>query len=725
MASCCSQVVVLFLMLLNAHVEAARSGAGARVAAHAAAGSRANPIRRVVMMLQAMQKKVTEEGQRDQELFDKFMCFCKTGAGNLQTSISEAEAKSPRVASALSEATAKKEGLEKELAKHRTDLEEAKEAVAEAEALWEKGAGGFAEESSEMRSNIAALGKAVAALEKGYTGFLQTSMGATLRRLTIDMDLSGSDRDLLSSFLSQGEGSPGTGEIIGILKHMKESMEKNLEEATREQESGRANYEATMAAKQREIQVGTRAIEEKLQRSGQLGVEIQALKEDLSDTGKQEVQDKKFLADLDKNCAVKKTEWEAVRKTRADELVALGDTIKILNSDDALDLFKKALPSTSLLQVATSSGEAKHQALMALKVASRGSTSGPKDPRMDLIALALRGRKISFEKIVSMIDDMITLLEREQKDDDNKKAYCTEELDRSEDAAKQLATELSDLEKVSEDAKGSIATLTEEIKSLQQGIKDLDEQVTKATKARKEENKEYASVLAANLAAKELLEVAIKRLSKFYAPPKPAEDTRSGAELLELSAEGQSEDGQQQVPDLVQLSALRRAARRTGAAPPPPPDAVAAYMKKSQESASVTAMLRTLMTDLAKEITEMEVEEKDAQAEYEQLVADSAAKRAADAKMLGEKEGTKAGLEAELQKTALEQKSQAAQGLAATEIIRNLHRECDWLMANFNVRQEARAGEADSLKNAKAVLSGADYSLVEMAHRHALRAGAR
>merc|ERR1719310_2512207 len=88
-------------------------------------------------------------------------------------------------------------------------------------------------------------------------------------------------------------------------------------------------------------------IEEKLKRIGELGVEIAMMKNDLEDTQEGLAQDKKFLGDLDKNCELKKQEWDAYKKMEAQEMVALADTIKILNSDDALELFKKTLPSAS------------------------------------------------------------------------------------------------------------------------------------------------------------------------------------------------------------------------------------------------------------------------------------------------------------------------------------------------------------------------------------------
>ena len=46
--------------------------------------------------------------------------------------------------------------------------------------------------------------------------------------------------------------------------------------------------------------------------------------------------------------------------------------------------------------------------------------------------------------------------------------------------------------------------------------------------------------------------------------------------------------------------------------------------------------------------------------------------------------------------------------------VRVTRRACDWLNEHYEVRKTARAGEVESLKNAKAVLAGADYSLVQL-----------
>merc|ERR1719265_2611008 len=132
-----------------------------------------------------------------------------------------------------------------------------------------------------------------------------------------------------------------------------------------------------MIAKKKEVEAAQKAVEEKLQRVGDLAVEIAQMKNDLTDTEEALLEDKAFLADMEKNCAKKKAEWDERVKTRALELAALADTIKILNDDDALELFKKTLPSASasFLQVAVSSASMKASALAFLRQARQASTA--------------------------------------------------------------------------------------------------------------------------------------------------------------------------------------------------------------------------------------------------------------------------------------------------------------------------------------------------------------
>merc|ERR1719263_2203474 len=117
-----------------------------------------------------------------------------------------------------------------------------------------------------------------------------------------------------------------------------------------------------------------------------------------------------------------------------------------------------------------------------------------------------------------------------------------------------------------------------------------------------------------------------------------------------------------------------------------------------------------LLKDLSTEMTEMEVTEKQAQEEYEEFMSDAAEKRASDSKSITDKTAVKADTQAHLEDAKASHKSTMVSLMANEKTTANLHASCDWLMKFFDVRKEARAGEIDALKKAKAVLSGANYA---------------
>jgi len=695
-------------MKLLVAVFAIRCVGGARLARRtgAQAEAAANPVRKVVTLLQKMQESVTKEGEKETELYEKFMCYCKTGSGGLSESISAAEAKITSLTSDIKASEGEKAATEEALATAKQDRTDAKTAMADATAMREKEAAAYAKFQADSVANIGAIMKAVAALEKGVAGaFLQTNDAGALRKMFSDakVDMPDYDRQQVLSFLgasgnpfSQGY-SAQSGGIIGILKQMGDEMATALAEATHEEEKAIHNYGELMGAKTSEVNALTKSIEEKTERNGELAVSIAQMKNDLGDTEGSLADDQKFLAELEKSCATKAAEWEERCKTRTQELAALADTIKILNDDDALELFKKTLPGASaFVQVKMSTASMRSRARELLQQASRRA-GRPEGTMMAFIEYALSGKKIGFEKVITMIDEMVATLKKEQADDDSKKEYCTTELDTSDDKKKSLEKTIADTETAIEVAKETIATLTDEIAALTASIKALDESVAAATSQRKEENADYKQLMADNTAAKELMKMALNRLNKFYNPKlyqPPAKVERSSMDAI-------SQD-----MSFVQLSDSSGKA-----APPPPPETFGAYSKKTEEHGGVVQMMGLLIGDLDKEMTEAETTEKDSQADYEELMKDSADKRAQDSKTLADKEGAKAATEGDLQshKDGLKE---ANQDLGATlKYIHDLHAECDWLLKYFDVRKEMRASEVDALGKARAVLNGADFSL--------------
>jgi len=658
-------------------------------------GVSANPIRKVVNLLQAMQKKVQEEGEKEEKLYEEFMCYCKTGTKDLTKSISDAETKISEFAANLKESKADLAQTQEELAQDKEDRAAGQKCMDEATALREKEAAAFAKFKTESETNIAATRKAIAALERGMEGgFLQTSAAGVLRGLVSQASMNEDDRSTLMSFLSgpaYGAGyAPQSGQITGILKQMLDEMTSDLKDATAAEKKAIQEYAQLMDTRQAEKKTLTAAIETKLEKEADLKVSVAEMTNDHEDTTEALAADRKFLAELKTGCATKTAEWTERQKLRSDELLALADTIKILNDDDSLELFKKTLPSSSasFMQLTVTRAQMQTAALAALKAVSEQAPVGDR-AHLDLISLALRGKKVAFDKVIGMIDELVATLKKEQQDDETKKEYCNTQLDQSDDKKKELEHEISNLETSIATAKEDIATFKSEIANLKAGIIALDKSVAEATKNRKAEHEENEELIASNSAAKEILNLAKNRLNKFYNP-----------KLAKATAPAKA-------TAFVQIMAHSQLSKE---APAPPPETFGAYSSKSEENGSVISMVNLLIADLDKEITTAETEEKNAQEDYEKLMQDSADKRTADSKSLTEKEGALADTEKALDDHE-EDKAEASQELTSTlKIITELHAECDWLLKYFDVRAEARASEIDALGNAKAVLNGADYS---------------
>merc|ERR1719243_554617 len=228
---------------------------------------------------------------------------------------------------------------------------------------------------------------------------------------------------------------------MGMLKAMLEEMEGDLATAKKDVATAVSGFEELSAAKAAEISSATSAIEAKTKRSGEVAVEVVQTEDDMEDTEKEAKETQAFIGDLATQCAEKKADWAQRQKMRAEEVSAISEAIKVLNDDDALDLFKKTIPSMvqtgmQFLQKTTKSSVALRAkgVLVSLVQTGRAHTT-----QLSLMAAALKSKAVDFSKITEQIDGMIDVLGKEQTDDDTQKAFCDEEFTKS--AAEKKDTE--------------------------------------------------------------------------------------------------------------------------------------------------------------------------------------------------------------------------------------------------------------------------------------------
>jgi len=406
---------------------------------------------------------------------------------------------------------------------------------------------------------------------------------------------------------------------------------------------------------------------------------------------------------------------------RAEEISAISQAIKVLNDDDALDLFKKTL---SLSQTSSQMGFIQKTSQSTNVLRARGMLSAlmkkgsPHRAELALIEMSMKSRAVDFSKIMAMIDGMAKVLGEEQKDDDATKSYCDKELTKSlqdkKDSEEAIATSEAAIEEMTDES----ATLGDEIKRLGKEIKALDKAVAEATEQRKEEHGEFITFQTENNAALQLIEKAKNKLFKFYRPNQYKEAPKR--ELTEeekiLAASGRSDMIATAAPELIagttQTAMTQLYAQLdqfTAAAPPPPPATWDAYQKKDGKSNGVIALMDMLLKELQDGIVEAENEEKTSQKDYERLMSESQASRESMSEGITSKEVAKADLDSKIEATKEKKTSEEALLGNVKQTLAQLHADCDFLMENYDLRKAARSNEIEGLANAKSVLSGANF----------------
>jgi len=665
-----------------------------------ASENQANPIRRVVSLLQGLAEKISKEGEAEKQLFEEFMCHCKKRSQELAQSIAENSDKVPAAQSDIEEAQSQVKKFKLELAQHEADQKGVSQSMQAASQEHETVDREDSQEMTELKNYLASLDNAIKSIESGNEGlFLQSSARDTLLdALGNILPLEDFNRNAITAFLTgSGMYVPRSSEALGILKQMKAEVEKNLAELrAQEAEQEKSAVQATVAKGKQEKTLKV-SIGRERAKIAELGISIVNMKGDAMASERALIADQNLASQLEKSCAAKEEEFQVRTKTRGEELMAIQDTIKLLNDDDALDLFKRTLPSpSSLLQLRTSGRRHRNRALTILRELPKGVSS----PEISLLTYTISSGTADFGKVFKMIESMTKLMAQEQEDDDAKVEYCKKRIDIAEDKLKDQARKLSNIDALIAEQEELSSTVLAEIESLTAGIRKLDEQVAEAEQQRKKENQEFTDLMSSDRAAKELLEVAKNRLQKFYNPRlyKPPKKV-----LLRQLDTG----------DLPLISSKDSASFLQVEAHHPAALVLAAYRTKLKETSAVISMLERLSTDLGHEMHLAELDEEQSQKDYETMLKDAADKRMATVNALTHKQGVKAQTEETLVAQRAARKVEASEQQAMDAFKMDLHADCDWTMNNYDIRKAARQQETAALGDAKATLAGADLSLAQ------------
>merc|ERR1719379_323969 len=442
-------------------------------------------------------------------------------------------------------------------------------------------------------------------------------------------------------------------EIFGILKQMKESFETSLAESQNDEKEAVAQYEDLEAAKTREIAAATKLSETKTVELADAKEKNAQSKEDLEDTRKQLSADNQFLSDVKLKCDDADKQYADRVKVRNEELAAVAETISILTDDDSKDQFNKSGFGTFLqLSMRTVRKSSRDRAAKMLQKASKQF----QNPRLATIAMEMR--LSGFEKVKESIDKMTAALKEEQAEEVKQKDYCTAELMENDKQVAQKSDLKTDLETTIADLSTKIDDLTDAISALEGEVASNKKEMMKASQIREDENHEFQTCVSDQRATQAILAKAVDKLKSFYG-------------FIQTKQE---------------------------------PPAQGTY-EKSKGATGIITMIETLVEESKTLEAEATKGEAEAQASYEEFMNDSTATIAALNKDIANKSEDMA--KADLAKTvaADDLKATITDLLTLGEYAQELHKKCDFLLKNFDLRQQSRTQELEALAQAKAIFS--------------------
>mmetsp|Transcript_79939 Transcript_79939/g.248056 ORF Transcript_79939/g.248056 Transcript_79939/m.248056 type:complete len:713 (-) Transcript_79939:54-2192(-) len=681
--------------------------------------SESRPIRKVITLLEEMKMQVEKEASADQTAYEKYMCWCQTNEKEKTAAIKTAEQRIEDLGSLIEKSTAEAGTLKTEIASLKEDISSDQDALATASSVREKEKEEFLAEESDVKETVSLLSEAIAVLAKvqllqKHTGgsdreakkaaaaLLQVHDALAQRRgsgfrgvMQQDLfDLLGSFKEIAKEVTSgeaplgalqvgqpsapQGQAAGAksynarSGSILGVLREMRGEMSKDLAASQKQDFQAEVTFQKLRAAKLAEIKA---ASEQKESKEEQLAANLDKTanaKEDLESTTEALAADQDFIGNMRQTCKAEDGEYKERVAVRSEEIRALGEALRILTADDARDLYAKTM---SFVQVAAS-GRTAAQDQAVERSTRRIAEVARRHRSWALAALAVRMRLDTFSKVKEAMDKMLAELQKQQKEESAKLELCTRQIDEVEDSIKEGEHLKQDLAQKHQALADTIETLTAEIAGLESDVKDMQVSLKQAGEERKSQNGVFQSSMADQRATISILNKALARLKAFYS-------------FRQASARG-----------------LKR--QEPGAAVPPPPPSPKDY-QKSAGAGGVLQLLAKIIKDA--EIAEQELaqSEQKSQADYAAFVKDATASIEADRTAIGQKKAQAAEASSGRSETEEAQLANEEDLSKQNDLLKAHHLECDFVIKYYDMRQKARAEEMDSIKEAKAILSGADF----------------
>merc|ERR1740117_1376583 len=648
------------------------------------------PVMKVVRLLQDTKAELEKELDDDKAVFALMTCWCNSNDEEKAAAIASGKAKIAELESSMGAGAAKIAGLKEKRAETLAEVNADHKALSDATGMRMKENKEFQASETDYLEAIGAASNAITVLGKHNPSLAQlrsaahTLLDARVAQMVDSSRVNKANVGILRSFLHNTETSasflaipgmqsyaPQSGQIFGILGQMKEDFQVNLSEAQKSEAKAKSEYDALKAAKEDEIATGRKLIVSIDANIAETQEQFAEEAKQLEDTQGQLAMDVEFLANLKEKCATMDADFDKRTKDRLTEIDAVGDTIKILNSDESFEAFDKQVAPTFLQTDATQKAR-RQKAVSALQRAARLSGS----PQIALLAAS--AQLDAFTKVKALIDKMVAELTTQQKDEVDKRDWCISELNSNKQDTTASYDKKDSLTAQKADLTSTIEKLTKDIDSSKAAVAEMMNQMKRASETREAENADFQTTVSDHRVMSMILTKALDRMKQVYA-------------LL-----------QQQKPGAPHT--------QTSATHTDPGNGPAKFANNAEKNAGggrVVAMLEEVLADTRKTEDQAMASEADSQSAYENFMKDSNKSILKTTQSISDMSGSRATAKEYLANAKTDFSSTMQELENLNDMNGDLHKSCDYVLKNFDARQAARAAEMDALREAKNILSGA------------------
>jgi len=689
--------VVLALLALSAEFA---------VASDVAAKTQDKTITKVVKLLQNMLDKSKKEGDEETKIFAKFKCYCDQSEASKKDSIAAATQQIEILSAKIEEAQGSNGELSSKSADLKASMAENKAARDQAEAIRNKQNKAFKAERSDLEQAIGQMKEAINTLSavgadqtSGENAdskqFMAKSASLLSLQTTMKTALSAAESFMnqkqfnsFNSFLQgpfTGTYSSQSGQVMGIIKNMRDTFEANLETAITTEKEQKKSHEGFMKVKTEAHKEMSGLYDEAQESLGENDGELSSKRSQLSEAEKSKAEDEEFLEKLVPMCKDKSDSYGERKLMRANEDAAVAQAISILNSDAAFATFGGVdatstgkAKAASLIQIVrhvpTTTDDVR--AVMQRLLKRAAAEEGHESPRLHNVMAQLQGDN-PFDSVLDEIEKMISLIGEEGKADTEKLEWCNKERKDNKAAKKEKNGDILKLE-------GQINKLTNAINDPATGLKfqisetevsliENEKSQKVETADRSESNVAYQADVKNLVAAEELLTNAIRVLKAYY----------DQIDQSFLQSMGSSKED-----------------------PAPPKTWEGNYKGQSSKGGDAVSMLEFILKETSAEETEAHSSEEKAQADYEDSMTSLKKEQAEKEKTLARLQDTLATKEQDLLGAEEDLKSTTKDRDAVVSYLSKIKAGCDFITENYDTRVKNRKTEKSALETATKTLKG-------------------